>query len=774
MTRPSGSPAQPTEPAGGDWFTPGRFAIVLGVLICACFPQVILGLEVFNLGDAGQFAYPVAYYVRESFWRGELPLWNPSSSCGIPFLAQWNTLALYPPSLFYVLLPFSWSFGVFCLGHVFWAGLGMYCLACRWTSHRLGAAVAGVAFGFNGLMWGGIAWPHLLAALAWMPWVVLTVSRAWREGGRMLAVAALTGGMQMLSGGVEAILQTWLILAVFWVSEWIERSKDECVAQAAAGAKRWTLTWRAALVVAEIAGLAAIQLLPFFELLQHSHRAADQGRLAELHPSLQNFASMPATGWLNYLVPLFHCARDPLGMYSGQPWLGSYYLGIAVVALALVAVWRAHQRRAWILAGITVFGLLLAMGGNAGVSGWCGKLLPVLRMIRFPIKFVMLVTFAIPLLAAYGVRWLAELPQERWPRERRLLKAGLLGLLAAVGLIVCAGWMFPKFPGEGGVVSGNAAVRAVFLLLSLGAILLLRRQRELKMQRFLQLGLVALLWFDVFTHTPDLSPTVPRALLTPNLARSSFEWPDQLGLGGSRAMLAPDTYWRLCAQTFPNAELDARIRRSTLCMNNNLLDGVPKIEGLYSCDLDAVYSIYEDLYLRQHRSEGLEDFLGISCVGSLGDTMSWTARSSAMPLVTAGQQPVFADKTETLTALASDGFAPLRTLYLPAEARGCVAASGPAKARVDSVRFSAHRVEAQVESDAPTLLAVAQSYYPAWQASVDARPVRLWRANHAFQAVEVPAGKHQVVLAYRDQAFRMGAVISLLSLAFCAVGLRWR
>jgi hypothetical protein len=35
------------------------------------------------------------------------------------------------------------------------------------------------------------------------------------------------------------------------------------------------------------------------------------------------------------------------------------------------------------------------------------------------------------------------------------------------------------------------------------------------------------------------------------------------------------------------------------------------------------------------------------------------------------------------------------------------------------------------------------------------------RANHAFQAVVVPAGKSQVKLKYESRAFRAGGVISL-------------
>src|SRR3989442_9058432 len=73
-------------------FSPGRFAALLALLIFILFPDVILGTRTFIFRDFGLFGYPVAFFHRESFWRGEVPLWNPLNDCGIPFLAEWNTL----------------------------------------------------------------------------------------------------------------------------------------------------------------------------------------------------------------------------------------------------------------------------------------------------------------------------------------------------------------------------------------------------------------------------------------------------------------------------------------------------------------------------------------------------------------------------------------------------------------------------------------------------------------------------------------------------------
>src|SRR5438034_7345821 len=161
--------------AGAEWFTPGRFAFILAACIFAAYPEVVLGMRTFFFRDFGFFGYPLAFHHRESIWHGEIPLWNPFNNCGLPFLAQWNAMVLYPGSLFYLVLPLSWTLGVFCLLHQFLAGLGMYFLAHNWTGNRLGAMVAGTVFAFNGLTLNSLMWPNNIAALGWMPWVVLLV-----------------------------------------------------------------------------------------------------------------------------------------------------------------------------------------------------------------------------------------------------------------------------------------------------------------------------------------------------------------------------------------------------------------------------------------------------------------------------------------------------------------------------------------------------------------------------------------------------------------------
>jgi hypothetical protein len=158
--------------------TPLRFGLMLAGLLSLWHPGILLGTTTFFYRDYGVLGYPFIHFHRECFWAGELPLWNPLSNCGAPFLAQWGTMTLYPPSLFYLLFPLPWSLGVFCLAHLWLGGLGMFQLARRWMGAGPGPALAGVAFALGGVAQSSLMWPNYTVALGWMPWVVLLVERA--------------------------------------------------------------------------------------------------------------------------------------------------------------------------------------------------------------------------------------------------------------------------------------------------------------------------------------------------------------------------------------------------------------------------------------------------------------------------------------------------------------------------------------------------------------------------------------------------------------------
>ena len=455
------------------WLTPGRFALLLALSIFAAYPEVLLGSQTFYYRDFGFFGYPLAHYHRESFWHGEIPLWNPLNNCGLPFLAQWNTLVLYPGSLFYLLFPLSWSLAVFCLLHQFLAGMGMFCLASHWTSNRLAASVAGVAYAFNGLTLNCLMWPNNIAALGWMPWVVLVSQRAWTGGGRGLVAAAAVAAMQMLSGAPEIILLTWIALAVLAVSQSFQGLR--------AAGKVW---WRFAAVAFLVVGTCAAQLLPFLDLLSHAHRDAGYGDSAW---------AMPIWGCANLLVPMFHCFRGFHGVYwqPEQYWTSSYYPGAAIVALALLAAVLVRKRNVQVLTFLAVLALILALGDAGKLYGWLRHSIPQFGFLRYPVKFLVLLSFALPLLAAYAVSHLqnsAPNPSQegnlsmpsacRLTLKRRYRAIAATVWLLSLATIIAVVWYARLHPArdENWMLTWkNGLGRALFLTLTLGGLCLYNR-----------------------------------------------------------------------------------------------------------------------------------------------------------------------------------------------------------------------------------------------------------------------------------------------------------
>jgi hypothetical protein len=735
--QPSGFTPDSSSEAWG-WFTPRRFGVFLAALFVAEFPDVLLGFKTFAFRDFGLFGYPLAHYYRESLWQGELPLWNPLNNLGLPFLAQWNTMVLYPPSLFYALFPLWWSLPVFCLAHLWLAGLGMYFLAYRWTGNRLAAAVAGVAFAINGLTLNLLTSPNDCAALGWMPWVVFTTETACQRGGRSLITASVVGALQMLAGAPEAILFTWALSMVLVAAHWRWEP----------GA--WIVTLRRfLLVVLVVTGLAAAQLFPFLDLFRHSHREAGFAG---------SIWSLPPWGWANLIVPLFRTFRSSSGVFfqPGQSFTSSYYLGIGIVALALGALWRARERRVWMLGGLAVVSLVLALGDGGYVYGWLRKAVPALGFMRYPVKYLIILAFVLPLLAAHGLRvYLLSIARSRAEALRFVAVLGLFLLCLLLGIV----WFSARFPfpyETWPVTLRSGVTRGLLLALILGTLYGLPLAARPKLLQYL---LLLLVWLDCLSHTPRQNPTVEPSVYA-RLAALDQLTPKPV-FGDSRAMLsreASKVFYNLGPSNLGEALLG---RRLGLHRNSNLLDDIAKVDGFYS-----LYLLEEsDVELRLYGADdqprsALVSFLGVSQISARGNVLAWEARTNYLPLVTAGQAPVFADTETTLAGLSSSNFAPREIVYLPPAAKTNILVKNGSRAEIISRKASAHKIEVVVEAPAPAMVVVAQAYYHPWRAYVDGQPVSLWRANHAFQALEVHAGQSRVKLVYEDRLFFWGAVIS--------------
>ena len=318
----------------------------------------------------------------------------------------------------------------------------------------------------------------------------------------------------------------------------------------------------------------------------------------------------------------------------------------------------------------------------------------------------------------------------------------------------------------------NGISRAAFLILTGVVLFALTRQLKTPLLRFAPLLLIFIAWLDVFTHEPKQNPTVSPSVFELNLARTKLAMQPQPELGGSRVMLSPTAALELTRFGSSNSKNNFLAKRIGYCANANLLDAVPKVDGFVSLAprefdwmLSLIYSVTNGNWT------ALENFMGVSQTTAPGKLLEWEPHQNFLPLVTAGQKPIFLDDTNTLWAFGRNDFDGGKIVFFSPEMKSLVTVSNQTTAKILNSKFTNRTVDAEVDATETSLVVVAQTFYHNWRAEIDRQPATLLRANVAFQAVQVPAGKHRLHLFYRDAAFEFGAMISLVALASCALGI---
>jgi hypothetical protein len=95
---------------------------------------------------------------------------------------------------------------------------------------------------------------------------------------------------------------------------------------------------------------------------------------------------------------------------------------------------------------------------------------------------------------------------------------------------------------------------------------------------------------------------------------------------------------------------------------------------------------------------------------------------------------------------------------VPADADTC-------NVSVKLTSYEANRLTYEVESEKGGVLVFSDIYYPGWTATVSGEDVPVARANYILRAIHVPAGKHELVMAFDPQTVHTTETIAYGSLA---------
>lgn len=118
------------------------------------------------------------------------------------------------------------------------------------------------------------------------------------------------------------------------------------------------------------------------------------------------------------------------------------------------------------------------------------------------------------------------------------------------------------------------------------------------------------------------------------------------------------------------------------------------------------------------------------------------------------------------------GFDPRAEVALEGAPSGAGDTPGPA-GEVLAILPGDDRVDVSLLAARPAWLVLADTFAPGWEATLDGgdQQLSILRANAAFRAVRVPAGRHEVAMRYRAPGGAAGRWLALLAGGILAVWL---
>jgi hypothetical protein len=696
---------------------------------------VVVTNDVFT-SDLMNEVLPDRFAVGQALRHGEAPLWMPHVYGGVPLLALTETGACYPLNLF--------LFGVFSpyvalnldmLITLLIAAMGMLFYARTLKAGWIASLVAAVSFVYSGFMVAHLKHLNMANSLCWFPigLAMIEVGLAQRKTTPLLWLA-LIFGLQILAGFTQIAYYCGLVYILYFGCRWIHLRKSAGsdgapTAQADAGqspALRMSgrfLPVSFVLCLAIGSGIAAVQLLPTYELISLGQRS---GGISFEYAA--GFPYDPAD--IKTFVYPFANGDVGADTYhgSGVFWEDYGYAGLIPLLLALTGAflfWRDWHIRFFVF--VALISYLMVLGSNTPIFKFVFVWIPGMKYFRFPTRFLFAVDFSMAVMAAIAMTKL----ECRWPRIFARAGSALL-VLVVVDLIFFQIRLNPIVDISRWSAPPETAIRL---------------HRDPGLYRIYSP-------FAAKTHMAAFDQAHGwEGSLDPYVKQREILQPSSNVLYG---LATPDGY----VQLSPNSVVDiwGDQNRGGLIAKTVLVEPdsiVPASAWIKILSLFNVKYILSVLPVRSGELR-LEE--------RIGDVYLYRNPGVLPRAFLVGRYRIAANPLVAKAILLSEEFDPSKEaiLYRSPPSSGRDLETG-AKAEVR--QYSYNHVAIRVHTSAGGLLVLSDTDYPGWRAEIDGRKTPILTANLCQRSVAVPAGDHYVRFVFDPFPVKAGLAITLLSLS---------
>jgi len=695
---------------------------------------------------------------------GNLALWNPHLFSGVPYLGGFQSAMFYPPNMLHLLLPSAVAINILIAFHIFLSGLFMYLWALRRGLHELPATMSGALLMFGGTQFYHIYAGHLpnLLSMAWVPLLFLALDGFFASRDLkwiLLGMGALA--MQILAGHPQYVFYTCVSAGIYWCFR-VAKAK-----------RRMTVTAGLVAIFVGAAALTAVQLLTGFDASAQTVRG--QGVPYEFATMFsfppENLLTLVAPDFFGNMIHTSYWGRCYL-------WEMSLFMSVVGLALAIFGAIRGDKKLRLFALPMALVLLLLALGSHTPLFKVLYNYFPAFDRFRGTSKFIFQASVFLALLAGVGLDTLLKSHK----KHARLVLSVAGGSLAAFGaslaLLSATGdnpvrwwrgimhavsatgetylpaltYASAEFVAQAAANAARGLAVAAGALAVLAGMLWVSRRR-----RWAAYGIALLAIVEVFIFARASRVTFELAEVTmPSIQRFIKEHPGD---------------YRVLNLMNPNLAL--------LTKKGDLWGYDPGVSERYAQFMAFTQRQDPDQasqYLEFKEPNSLYRMLRLKYVLSpSGNQAQIVEMPGAMERLALLYDYKVVTGRDRIFAAMSDHFDPARTVILekqPEPAPHIPALAEGGTARI--IQTSTDSLEIQADLPSPGILLITDGYNKDWRAQALDRSVQsryeVMPANYVLMAVSLTAGCHHLRLVYAPRAFRIGAWISLTSLAVFLCG----
>lgn len=746
-----------TVPRGGavtalrDW----KSVLLFSAMIAIFFNKIVLG-SAWLWEDMLYFSYPVRVFAATSIAMGHLPLWNPYTFNGMPFLADIQTTVLYLPCVLLSLcvrdgsINFYWL-EVMVIAHYVLAGWAMYVLASSFGLKRVPAFFAGASYMLSGFMIAHAIHQQMITMVAWFPLIIFLfrsalIERHWRS----VFICALVIGHSTFAGYPQLSLYLHSFLFAYFLFILLNRYRGKSLLSREA----FVVIVRAGTIVILGLAISAIQLLPTAEL-------ADLSKRAEITYEKSTEGTLAISQILTLVFPkLFGSSGAGGNTYWGPGtywyyWETCIYLGTLPLMLALLCPFIVRKNpTAIFFACISLFALAFALGSSIGVHRIFFDYVPGFSKFRNPARIGVFLSMSASLLSAFTLQELMYGKRSAQVLHRAKLVIYVIAFICfALWLAVVTGGLdsllgVPKNPEIVAAVHANAHLSLLFVVLFCGLLRWLLGGGVWASR--VAMALPALFFIDMYVFGGDQNTSTVNPTAYYHRA---------------------DPITRFIRNDLTNGLFRVNTRNQygmIMDRNQGMVDRILTMEGYTPLVLQRALPPFNDTQKF--------DLLNVKYKTVYDKTtgrLSLALHPTFLPHAFVLYDVRIARSEEALLAVFSDStWDHRRTVVLEKDPPLAIAPVRPGVAGIArTTLYQDNRIEVDVHSPENGILVLSDVFYPGWRAFVDGAETEVLRVDYNLRGIAVPRGVHTVIFRFDNQAFARGMWITGGALVLCLAGI---